>query len=255
MHTGRMTFAHLRVLTFNTHVGQAHRGLATLVRKHQPDIVCVQEAQSRRSKVMVRRVLRSRRWIKMGPGLGNPAGTLVYVRRSARFQVRSRFNRLVTPGPRTGMQPARYLSGGLIWDTVSKRLIDVTSAHTWAMGKGLLHANPHVRTKHIEQVRAQAAHHTDADHNVLHLAAGDWNEELTLHSANPPSARHIMRAADMIPAAVKAPGRQPLHIDEVFISNRPWVTVQRRAIVESGDPRADHPGVVVDLRIQVALAA
>lgn len=242
---------HLRVLTFNLHVGLAHRGLARLVKRHDPHIVCVQEAQTRRAKIAVRRALPPNRWRKLGPGLNNPAGTLVYVLRS-RFRVQSRWNRLITPGPRNGMQPARYLSGGLVLDTLTGRLIDVTSVHTWAMGKGLLRANKHVQAKHIQQVRAQAEHHADPSSDALHIAAGDWNEVLTVRTANPPSARHIMRGAGMVPAAIKAPGRQPLHLDEVFVSNKPWATVHSRRVVDSGDPHADHPGVLVDLLVLAA---
>lgn len=245
--------SHIRVLTFNTHVGLATEALRTLMREFpQCDIVCIQEAQSRAAKRRVRRVLRPLKWRRAGAPNGNPAGTIVFVRRR-RFTFVKSYNVKVTDGPAAGGNPVRYLSGGVFVHKKTGRTVDVTSVHTWAMGKGLARAAAWVRNGHVDQVRAVARQHATRDPELLSIAAGDWNETLTSTTHNPPSARSIMAKAGLTPTALLANrGDKSLrHLDEVFVAQRPWLRVLQRHVInaERFDHHADHPAVFVDLHV------
>lgn len=241
----------VRVLTFNVHVGRAVVALVWLLaRLPGVHIVCIQEAQRAGARRAVRRALPGRRWIEVSSDTAM-VGTMIFAR-TPRFQLVKPSIAPLTRGV-SGVHPVRELVAAALYDRVTRRIVDVTSVHTWAMAGGLARAKRKIRRGHVAQVRAFAAHHAAQPDEHVQISAGDFNENL---SADPPkkydavSARALMRRAGLEPAArLTRRGDRHLHYDDVFVAPAPHVHVRRRRVIRPPHRQADHPAVLAVLDI------
>lgn len=241
----------VRVATFNVHVGRAVVALAWLVARFPGiHIVCVQEAQRADARRDVRRVLSARRWLEVSSDTAM-VGTMIFAR-TPRFQL---VKPSIAPLSRgvSGVHPVRELVAAALFDTLTRRVFDVASVHTWAMAGGLAKARRKIRNGHVRQVRAIAAHHAAQPDDHVQIAAGDFNENL---SADPPkkyadvSARTLMGRAGLVPTSRLARrGDTELHYDEVFTKPAPHVHVRSRRVIRPPHRQADHPAVLVTFDI------
>jgi endonuclease/exonuclease/phosphatase family metal-dependent hydrolase len=204
----------LRILTYNTHVGRAIRGAVRfLLETEAPQLVVLQEVQSRPARAAARAVFRPHLWSSVGtrPASTGPgsAGTLIFARRSVLKLVGSS-NDVVTPF-RDPMHPERRCTTGRYVHGATGNLLDVGAVHLWTLHGS--QAAPVIDIQHEAQLRAHVESARRARREGwLPFRLGDFNE--------PIEGRGLTRAERQLAAADLRPARRPQddarRIDEIF---------------------------------------
>lgn len=245
--------ARVRILTFNVHVGFAVVALVWLLTRFPGvHIVCLQEVQRPWAKRAVRRAMPSKKWTEVSSSTPM-VGTMIFARRH-RFRLTKQAATHLSRGV-SGVHPVRELVTAAFLDLVTRRVVDVSCLHAWAMAGGLAKARDNIRDGHVRQVAATAAHHAAQPDENVQAAAADWNEDI---DAKVPdeytehTARRQMAAAGMLPAAHLAPrgSDRGLHYDEVFVAPSPHTRVVGRRVIRPPFRKADHPAVLVTLAVK-----
>jgi endonuclease/exonuclease/phosphatase family metal-dependent hydrolase len=206
----------LRILTYNTHVGTTLRGAVPfLLEQERPDLVLLQEVQSRPARASARRLFLPHVWSSVGllplsRGRGS-SGTLIFARRSVLERLRSS-NLPLTPfhDPK---HPERRLTTGQYRHRATGRVLDIGCVHLWTRVAGGTADPGVVLSNHRAQLQAYAASAREARRaGRLPFRIGDFNEHMTGSGGTP--AEHAMATADLRPA-------RPAHddtsrIDEIF---------------------------------------
>lgn len=253
------------VLIVNAHAGSVvvRGGLkALLADLPEPDLVLACEVPTPKSRRALRRLFPRRRWYRVGPTPGETPGARVgtYVLASRRaFRLRRAIRRRLT-GYASGMHPARELTATLLEDRASGRLVDASSVHLWhVVGRTL--GEGRIGEGHVRQLRAYARYHrgsASARAGSVQLAGGDWNQRLDGPFPDGPAdlrVARVMASAGMIPAW-RADGLNPVEravaLDDLFLTDAPYVRVLRRRLIDVPGEADDHRAVWVRLAIDPA---
>lgn len=247
--------AHVRVLTANTHVGQAvSPGFAAQVHLLQPDVVLMQEVIDQAIPDVMH--LFSKRF-HIIPGFDHRDGRESFqtpiLLDKERFKLTGEGNQQISPwrggGDHGRLWPTRYGTQASAVDRETDRIINVRNVHTWALG-----SNPprDVVQGHHYQVDHAADWARRKPNNHVVFAAGDFNENL---DSGEPYAVHAMETAGMKragkgmePADAHTSLHAPIYLDDVFYKGT-GVRVVNHAIKKNAAPGADHMMVVVTFSV------
>lgn len=248
-----------RVVTCNTHVGQAIHsgGLAWLLEETRPDVVLLSEVQRRGAKVAARRTLPRRHWMMFGPTWTSNAGTYVFLRRDE-FKRVGMVDQLISRGL-SGFWPERHLTAAVAVDRRTGRNVYATAVHTWALLRASLTDDTHIVKQHRKQVRKVAELHelaAERDPESVQISGGDFNERLDWFGLSPAEQKVSARAVFAVRAGMRAAfriteeGNRSVRLDDVFVNVARFVNVAHRRVIENLPGRGDdHWSVVVELDV------
>jgi hypothetical protein len=242
----------LRVLLFNVHAGQAiYAGALSWLLRFTPGVhlILIQEAQSPKARKALLKKFPASKWHRIGPRISEPGlvGTYVFARKR-RFDLLNRTRQKISEGL-SGMHPRRDLVGAVLRDKKTGRTISATSVHLWHIRGYDLHGKSSVAAEHRYQGRTVANHHAAGNYD-LELAGGDWNEDLD-GMVTPVSVRTVLlNVAGMVPTYLLAgEGTRTANLDDLFVRPRQFLTVASRRRIKVPFRLADHPAILVNLKI------
>ena len=240
---------HLRILTYNTHVGVTIPGAVRhLLDTLAPHLVVLQEVQSPLARQRAGLLFSSQVWSSVGTrpastGRGS-AGTLIFGRRSVLNKV-GESNDLITPF-HDRFHPERRCTTGQFQHRPSGQVLDIGAVHLWTLKNSSI--DPAVPAGHLAQLRAHADSAVRARRaGRLPFRLGDFNQHLDGRGHSP--AEQELARADLRPA--RPDNDHTRRIDEIFAPDELTRGGFRAVTLPSHFPGVEgpHKALVVDVTI------